>query len=400
MRVLLSTIGSRGDVQPLIALALQLRVRGHESRLCAPPDFRDLITGYGLAFVPVGPEVRPAGSQPSAGTAALTAEAMRKLVSDTIVGQFATLGEAAEGCDAIVAATALQYAAGSIAEQRGVPYFFAAYSPIVLPSPHHAPPPLPGRLWTSRAVDNRSLWDEQARRWNELFGPALNEQRIAAGLDPVSDVRSYMFNDRPLLAADPILAPWPISADSKVKQTGAWMIRDERPLPERVLAFLASGEPPIYFGFGSTHAAQQTSRTMIDAARMLGHRAIVLSGWADLALVDNAADCLSISEVNLQALFPRCAAVVHHGGAGTTTTAVLAGTPQVVVPQRYDQHYFAHRVDELSIGVPHAPTPPTTDSLETALRRTLRPEVIARAKSVASAFRSDGAAVAAEYITK
>jgi vancomycin aglycone glucosyltransferase len=325
---------------------------------------------------------------------------MRTLVSDTIAGQFATLGEAAEGCDAIVAATALQYAAGSIAEQRGIRYFFAAYSPIVLPSPHHAPPPLPGQVWTSGAVDNRSLWDEQARRWNELFGPALNEQRIAAGLDSVRDVRCYMFTDRPLLAADPILAPWPISTDSQVKQTGAWMIRDERPLPEQVLAFLGSGEPPIYFGFGSTQTAQQTSRTMIDAARMLGHRAIVLSGWADLALVDNAADCLSISEVNLQALFPRCAAVVHHGGAGTTTTAVLAGTPQVVVPQRYDQHYFAHRVDELGIGVPHVPTAPTTDSLETALRRTLRPEVIARAKSVATAFRSDGAAAAADYITK
>src|SRR5215831_11205822 len=139
MHVLLSTIGSRGDVQPLVALALQLREQGHQSRLCAPPDFRDLILGYGLSFVPVGPEVRRFASQRSGGTTTPSPEAMHELIRDTIAGQFATLGEAAEGCDAIVAATALQYAARSIAELRGIRYFFAAYSPIVLPSAHHAP---------------------------------------------------------------------------------------------------------------------------------------------------------------------------------------------------------------------------------------------------------------------
>ncbi len=123
MRVLLSTIGSRGDVQPLLALALELRRQSHESRLCAPPDFRDLIEGCGLPFVPVGPEVRSAASQRSARAATSSPQAMRQLLMDTIAGQFATLGEAAEGCDAIVATTALQYAAHSIAEQRGIPIF-------------------------------------------------------------------------------------------------------------------------------------------------------------------------------------------------------------------------------------------------------------------------------------
>jgi vancomycin aglycone glucosyltransferase len=209
MRVLLSTIGSRGDVQPVLALALELRRQGHGSRLCAPPDFRDLIEGCGLPFVPLGPEVRHAGSVRPADAGKPSPEAIRQLVTNTIAGQFATLGEAAAGCDVIVATTALQYAARSIAEQRGNPYFFAAYSPIVLPSPHHAPPPLPGNLPTKGAADNRTLWDQQAQRWNELFGAALNEQRAVAGLDPVTDVRSHMFTDRPLLAADPTFAPWP-----------------------------------------------------------------------------------------------------------------------------------------------------------------------------------------------
>src|SRR5689334_14941305 len=130
MRVLLSTIGSRGDVQPLLALALELREQGHESRLCAPPDFRDLIEGYGIRFVCVGPEVRHAGSGRSAATGKPSPEAMRQLMTDTIASQFATLG-AAENCDVIVAAGALQFAARSIAQQRGIPYFFAAYCPII-----------------------------------------------------------------------------------------------------------------------------------------------------------------------------------------------------------------------------------------------------------------------------
>jgi vancomycin aglycone glucosyltransferase len=400
MHVLLSTIGSRGDVQPLVAIALQLRAQGHQCRLCAPPDFRDLSDAYGLPFVPVGPEVRPIASQRAAGMAMQSPEAMRQLLRDTIAGQFATLAEAAEGCDVIVAATALQYAARSIAEQRGIRYFFAAYSPIVLPSAHHAPPPMPGQLWTKGTADNRALWDQQAQRWNELFGPALNEQRAAAGLDRVTDVRSYMFTAGPLLAADPILAPWPIPSELAVLQTGAWIIRDERPLPVQVEEFLTSGEPPIYFGFGSTHVSQETGRTMIDAARALGRRAIILGGWSDLVLAGNEPDCLSITEINLQALFPRVAAVVHHGGAGTTTTAARAAAPQVVVPHRYDQHYFADRVHQLNIGFAHAPTAPTTDSLAAALNLALQPEVAVRAKSLATAVRTDGAARAADYVTR
>jgi vancomycin aglycone glucosyltransferase len=399
MRALLSTIGSRGDVQPLLALALELRTQGHECRLCAPPDFRDFIAAHGVPFVAVGPAVRHVGAAGQAATGKPSPESFRQLIADTIAGQFATLGEAAADCDVIVASTALQYAARSIAELKGIPYFFAAYSPIVLPSAHHAPPPLPGELPMKRVVDNVALWNQQAERWNELFGAALNEQRAAAGLDKVMDVRTYMFTERPLLAADSTLAPWPTPSDLQVTQTGAWLLQDRRPLSAEIEAFLAAGEPPIYFGFGSTHTPRETSRTMIEAARTLGRRAIVLTGWADLALVDDRPDCLSISEVNLQALFPRVTAIVHHGGAGTTTMAARAGAPQVVVPHRYDQHYFAQRIDHLGVGVAHAPTVPTADSLVAALNRVLQPDLAARAKSLATDVRTDGAATAAVFVT-
>jgi vancomycin aglycone glucosyltransferase len=115
-------------------------------------------------------------------------------------------------------------------------------------------------------------------------------------------------------------------------------------------------------------------------------------------LVADAADCLSIGDVNVHALFPRVAAVVHHGGAGTTTAAALAGAPQVVVPDHYDQHYWAQRVDRLGIGSAHAGCAPTPDSLTVALERALRRDVVARAQSVRRSVRLDGTRIAAERL--
>jgi vancomycin aglycone glucosyltransferase len=399
MRVMLSTIGSRGDVQPLVALASHVKALGHRVRVSVPPDFREWIEGLGISVIPLGPEVRRfAASRPAATQ--LTPEQRQQMAHATVATQFETLTAAAQGCDIIVAATALQIAARSVAEKMGIPYVFAAYSPTVLPSPHHPPPPLPPLLGESppSTIDNRELWARDAARFNGLFGAALNAHRASSGLAPVSDVRSYMFTDRPWLAADPTLGPWPDPADEGVVQTGAWILPDERPLSREVGAFLESGEPPIYFGFGSTRAPQNAGQVMLEAARALGRRAIVSRGWFDFSLVDNEADCLSIGEVNVHALFPRVAAVVHHGGAGTTTAAALAGAPQVVVPDRYDQHYWAQRVDSLGIGTAHTSTAPTTDSLISALERTLRPDLAARARSVAIAVRRDGTQVAAERL--
>jgi vancomycin aglycone glucosyltransferase len=115
-------------------------------------------------------------------------------------------------------------------------------------------------------------------------------------------------------------------------------------------------------------------------------------------VVDNEPDCLAIGEVNQQALFTRVAAVVHHGGAGTTTTAALAGARQVVIPQMYDQHYWAQRLDRLGIGTAHAAGTPTTESLTAALEYTFQPDMAARAQSIASAVRRDGAHAAAQRL--
>jgi vancomycin aglycone glucosyltransferase len=247
-------------------------------------------------------------------------------------------------------------------------------------------------------ADYSELWAQDARRWNDMWGLLLNSHRAKLGLAPVSDVRGHILTDRPWLAADPILAPWPDPADQAVFQTGAWILPDERPLSPELDLFLYAGEPPVYFGFGSIRAPEDLSRVMIQTARALGRRAIILRGWADLSLIDNEPDCLTIGEVNHQALFKRVAAVVHHGGAGTTTAATRAGAPQVVIPQHYDQHYWAQRVQHLGIGIAHTFDPPTADSLTSALEHVLQPDVTARAHSIATTVRSDGTQVAAQHL--
>jgi vancomycin aglycone glucosyltransferase len=398
MRVLLSTIGSRGDVQPLAALATELRAQGQEVRLCVPPDFVAWLEGLGLAATPIGPELRKmTAATPPAAAAPPTPEQLRRMAEASVATQFETIAAAARGCGLVVGATALQIAARSVAEAMGIPYVFAAYCPAVLPSPHHAPPPLPGPA-PAPGADNRELWARDAERFNAMFGGALNAHRAAIGLAPVDGVRSHVFTGRPWLAADPVLAPWPDPADDGVIQTGAWILPDARPLPPELEAFLAAGEPPVYFGFGSMRAPQDLARVMVQAARSVGRRAIVSRGWADLSLADDEPDCLPIGEVNQQALFTRVAAVVHHGGAGTTTAAARAGAPQVVVPQMYDQHYWARRVHELGIGAAHAPGAPSAESLADALDHALHPGVAARARSLAPTIRSDGARVAAQRL--
>src|SRR5690606_5301602 len=150
--------------------------------------------------------------------------------------------------------------------------------------------------------------------------------------------------------------------------------------------------------FGSSRAPEEMPSVMIGAARALGRRAIVSRGWAGLSGFEDGPDCLAIGETNLQTLFARVAAVVHHGGAGTTTLAARAGAPQVVVPQLYDRHYFAARVEELGIGTAHVSGTPTLDSLTRALQTALRPEVADRAERMSARVRRDGARVAAERL--
>ncbi|MFI5506544.1 glycosyltransferase [Mycobacterium sp. NPDC051804] len=383
MRALLSTVGSRGDVEPIVALASHLRDIGHDSCLCVPPGFEELAKDFD--YFPIGHDPRMGPRKVEGGPPA------------TVAAQFAVLREAVAGCGVIVGCAAMQIAARSIAEIADIPYFYTAYSPVTLPSEHHSPPPVHGPP-RPQGVSAHAQWDVDAQWWNDVWGEGLNAARAAAGLEPVTDVRAHVITDRPLLAADPTLAPWPTPSDLTVTQTGSWIRDDTRPLADDLIRFLDAGEPPILFGFGSMPVSSTVGATMVAASRNLGRRALVLRGWAGIEAPNDSPDCLTVSETNLQALLPRVAAVVHHGGAGTTTQAMHAGVPQVVVPHNFDQPYHARRVEELGIGVAHPESAPTPHSISDALATVLEPTMKSRALAVADTVRTDGIEIAAGLI--
>ncbi|WP_020658815.1 glycosyltransferase [Amycolatopsis benzoatilytica] len=394
MRVLLSTYGTRGDVDPLAALAVELRGLGVQVRMCTPPDeeFTRRLAGLGIESFPAGPPVRDLMRRAAPPSPAELARYRADLV-DT---QFAVLPAAAEGCDVLIAAGLAQVAARSVAEAAGIRYVYVTYSAVNLPSPHHAPPPRPG--WPEpEDADNLTRWDLDARAVDAQFREPLNRHRAGLGLPPVENVRDHVYSDQPWLAADPVLGPWPRTPGLDVIQTGAWVQPDDRPLPADLVAFLAAGPPPVYVGFGSISPAPGIARWAVEASRARGYRVLVSRGWADLDLVDGQEECFAIGEVNHQRLFSELAAVVHHGGAGTTQTAARAGVPQVVVPIRLaDNPYWARQVAVHQIGATLDGAAATVETLGAAFDAALASQE--RAAALGAEIRTDGAAVAARLV--
>ncbi|MGW0159508.1 glycosyltransferase [Mycobacterium sp. NPDC003323] len=390
MRVLLYTFGSRGDIQPLVALALALQRHGADAVFCAPPDFGDLLAANDLTLVPTGPSVHELVHVRRA-----TAADAPALAAELVATQFGTL-DTARRCDAIVGTGLMPAGMRSVAELAGIPYRCAVFTPHVLPAPHHHPLPRPGKPFPAGLDDHEKLWQLDADKVQALYGVAVNAHRDEAGLDPVDNVRDHTFTEQPWLAVDPILSPWPPVADISPVQTGAWIVPDERPLPPALEDFLQAGPPPVYAGFGSVTAPENAAELVIEAIRDQGRRVVLGSGWA--GLTSTADDCFVVGEINQQALFPRTAAVIHHGGAGTTTAAAAAGVPQIVVPQIVDQPYWASRVAALGIGVAHDGPTPTPASLAEALTLVLNPETQSRANALAHTIRTDGASTAAKML--
>lgn len=393
MRVLLSTWGSRGDVEPLLGLALELRAQGSDVRLCAPPDFADRVTEVGVPFVSLGSAVR----------ALVASKPAPAQVAALLVDQhFDVIGKAAQDCDAVVATGLMPAGVRSVAEHLGIPYVLAGLHPVGLPSLHRRPGPRPGKPFPEGETDLRVLWRIDAERVDALYREPLNTHRAALGMPPVDNVRDHVFTSQPWLAVDPVLWPLEDALGLDPVQTGAWIMPDDRPLPADLVEFLEAGEPPVYVGFGSMQmtGAPDAAAVAVEAIRAHGRRVLVSPGWADLALIDDRDDCFGVGEVNHRELFRRVATVVHHGGAGTTTAAALAGAPQVIVPQIVDQPYWARRVAALGIGAAHDGPTPTVESVSAALDTALREDIRARAAEVSATVRTDGAAVAARRIVE
>lgn len=357
MRIALTPAGTRGDVFPLLTLGTWLREAGHEVRVCTAPDFAHDVEAHGFEHVPVGRDVRAdLGREAEAITRGgwRVMRATDRIGRDGIGDQFRDLVPALRDCDFVVGA-GVQLAAASVCEALGIPYRYVAYCPAIVPSRAH--PPFVFERQTRSPRTNRALWSLVRAGLGASLRGLLSRERARLGLGPVRDPLLHMATPRPVLAADPVLSEPPLDAPFELDRIGCLHpFESERhvTLPEKLEIFLAQGPPPVYVGFGSMTDPRpaETTACVLEAVRRAGCRAIVSRGWAELGEGPLPSDVMAIGPVPHGALFPRMAAIVHHGGAGTTTTAARAGVPQIVVPHVLDQFYWAHRVHVLGVGPP------------------------------------------------
>ena len=404
VRILFISHGTRGDVQPLLALAVALRASGHDVRFLVPANFVEWVCSHGFPCDSDGIDVHAVLTSPDVNPQSFRYQLRYvRAVADRL---FEAAVRASAGTELIVGA-ALQLQAASAADLRGVPHVSAVFCPCAVPS--DTAPPIPWQ--TMPAWMNRTCWRLGLPAGDVLLRGAVSAHRATHGLGPVRRPLTSLAEGRTLLAADRDLGPLGHGAPPAVVQTDAWILAGRDELDPRIDAFLRAGPPPIYIGFGSM-VATDTARlaSSIAAAAPAAGRLIISGGWAALhqkvpaaggMSAEVSANVLTIDEAPHDALFPRVAAVVHHGGAGTTGAAARAGVPQVILPHLLDQYYWAHRIERLGLG---PPAPRVEHVTAEALARCLRLVVDdARFGARARAFGArvaprNGVGAAVEYL--
>ncbi len=365
--------GSRGDVQPCVALGRGLAVDGDRVRILAAERFRSLVTGYGLEFAPLsadpaevlgsaaGREWTEGGRNPATflrGLRGALAPVLERLLADAQDG--------AAGADLVLAPT-LGFLGAHLGASLGIPDVELHYQPSV-PTRAFAHPLLP---WAGRLgpCGRRLSFDAVDTLAWQVLRPEVDRWRIGSlGLPPAGWCGPRRRETPVLCGFSDAVVPRPRDWPARVHVTGYWFLEPAagwRPDP-RLRDFLAAGPPPVYVGFGSMRPseAERTFAAVRTALREVGLRGL-LGTDED---VDDGDDLLAVQDVPHAWLFPRTAAVVHHGGAGTTAAALRAGVPALVCPVFSDQPYWGDRVSRLGAGPRPLPLRDlTAESLTTRL---------------------------------
>ena len=417
MHVALLALGSRGDVQPFVALGLALQARGHSVRLLAAPDFAPLAAAYGVPFAAIGGSINALMDRTLVYDA-LDAAAAHRLplafarrfvaqVAAYVPGLAADTLAGCAGADLIVASTLGVLLGAHLAERLGLPLVPAHFHPSGATAAHPdisfplAPPWLPLR----RGYNLLSHTAARHGLWQLLAGP-LNEARRRIGLPRRSRAGLWrMAASEPPLALygySPAILPPPHDWPAWRRLTGFWLLNAPSSYtpPAELARFLAAGEPPVYIGFGSLLAGRDPAAVtalLVEALRLTGRRGVIYRGtWDDLDGGALPPEVLRIGEAAHAWLFPQVAAVVCHGGAGTVAAALAAGRPVVTVPAYGDMQLWGRRAAELGVGAPPLPRAElTAERLAAAIATAVAPDTGAKAADLGARLRAEGGAAEA-----
>lgn len=357
-RVVIFAAGSRGDIQPCVALGRVLRRRGDEVRLVASARYSPMVAAAGLELAPLtadpteilesdaGQELLAGGRNPVKFLGGF-----RRILGPMAERLLAECLDACKGADLILGPT-LGFLPRHIGEHLGVPWALVHFQPSQ-PTGAFPHPFVPRARMFGPWANRASFLAVDQIAW-QLSRPFINPWREEAlGLRRLP-VRGRRADGGPVLACfSPAVVPRPRDWPSNVHLTGYWFLDEPDWEPPSELAeFLAAGPAPVYVGFGSMvpKDSEMTGMVVRAALKVAGVRGIV-QGDPDTS----DADVLAVRDVPHSWLFPRMAAVVHHGGAGTTAAGLRAGAPTVVCPFFGDQPYWGERV--ASLGAGPAPLP-------------------------------------------
>jgi len=364
MRIVIIAPGSRGDIQPYIALGEGLKKAGNTVRFVTHSDFEGLVTSHGLESWPVAGDVqnivhaKVMQERIDQGNFLLLMAQMAKDAQGAAL-RFAKVGlSACEGMQIVLAGLGGIYIALALAEKLNLPLLQAYVVPFTPTKrfPGVLVPSLPA--WLGGSVNRLSHHLVRQILWQGFRSADWSARRQVLGL-PAAPFWGPYNSDRtrgvPILYGfSPSVIPAPPDWDKDVHVAGYWFLdsTEEWSPPAAMKDFLEAGSPPVYIGFGSmsSREPEATTRLVIEALRRVGQRAILLSGWGGLEKTDLPDTVFMSDSVPHAWLFPRVSAVVHHGGAGTTAAGLRAGVPSITVPFFGDQPFWGRRIAELGVG--------------------------------------------------
>ena len=387
MRIVIIAPGSRGDVQPYIALGKGLQNAGHYIRLLSHSNFESLVTSYGLEFWSFGNDVKDAVENKEMREltekgnflllmAKMAKEAEREALRFAEGGLMAT-----QGMDVVLAGIGGLFIGTAIAEKLDIPLIQAYVFPFTPTSEFSSvlTPKLPTFLnGFSHQLARQLMW-QGFRSADTIARKKVLNIPAAPLLGPYNSKSTH--NMPILYGFSPSVIPAPSDWNDNTYITGYWFTdeADDWQPPTPLLDFLQSGSPPVYVGFGSmsNRNPEQTADLVIQALTLANQRVVLLSGWSGLHK-DNVPDSIfMIDSIPHSWLFPRVSAVIHHGWASTVAAGLRAGVPSIIIPFFGDQPFWGQRIADLGVGTKPIPRKKlTAEKLANAIREMITNEDI------------------------
>jgi UDP:flavonoid glycosyltransferase YjiC (YdhE family) len=407
MKLVLACYGSRGDVEPGVAVGRELLRRGHVVRMAVPPDLVGFAEAAGLAAVAYGPDARAWQDLHRDFLTRLFRNFWKiqdlirlrredwELLTQCWEETSTTLTSLADGADLLFTSVIGEQPAANVAEYYDIP--LATLHTFPIRANGQLVPILPAPLGRSAMTVSewlgspmtKKLRDAQRRELGLPKAKGLSSRRIAERGS--LEIQAYDEVCFPGLAAE--WAKW----NGQRPFVGALTMELTTDADEEVASWIAAGTPPIFFGFGSTPVKSPTDTiAMISAVcAQLGERALVCAAETDFSHVPHFDHVKVVGEMNYAAAFPVCRAVVHHGGVGTTAAGLRAGVPTLILSTWGDQAIWGAQVKRLKVGTAPRLSSATQKSLVADLRRILAREYVTRAREIATRMTKPAASVAA-----